>query len=406
MPSALDGAEHHAMLSATLPGRADGAPAMSSLQPLGMRAQLSRSSVRRVIILTYPGCFVGEVVKLLEVFASLSPSRSDPLASYQTDVYSICGGVLLSPMCASVKVETLAVLGPAPDVVDTLIVAHGPVQSVVEFPPPLLAWLREVDQRARRVIALGAGAFLLAAADLLTARRVVTHSSLQQALGERYPALQVERDTCFQIDGHYCTSSEQIGARELALRLIREDRGEPQAERRCASPLRSCPGCRSTTASVALLGQPESLAHRLCRWWLQHLDEELHMDRAALELCTSERSLRRQFKHETGFSPYSFLFLLRLEMARQALLDSDLPVDKVARRCGLLDGEQLARMFRKFIRATPRGYRESMRRGLPPEKLHADYARLFDGRARPAWLQEMLLSAEQPGRASPQWVIR
>lgn len=369
---------------------------MSSLQALAARAAVSASTARRVIILTYPGCFVGEVVKLLEIFASLGPSTGDPLAFYQTDVYSVCGGVLLSPMSVSVKVETLAVLGPPPGEVDTLIVAHGPLASLTEFPPPLLAWLQAVCPRTRRVIALGAGAFPLAAAGLLDTRRVVTNASLQQELGERYPALRLQKGTCFEIDGQYCTSSEHIGARELALRLIRDDRGEAQPERRCGNPFRTCPSCRPITASVALLGQPDSVAHRLCRWWLQHLDEDLHMDRAALELCTSERSLRRQFKHETGFSPYSFLFLLRLEMARQALLDTDLPVDKVARRCGLLDGEQLARMFRKFIGSTPRSYRENMCQGLSPEKLHADYARLFDGHTRPAWLQEMLAGAQRP----------
>lgn len=348
--------------------------------------------IRPVIILAYPGCFVGDVIKLLETIYSLSarPSKkSGGAVNYVVQVYSMEGGTLVSPSTALIKVETQAVSACTPTDIDMLIIAHGPQDSVSILPRSMLDWLQGICPQARRVVALGAGVFWLAAAGLLGKRRVTTHSALVSALCERYPAVQVAAGVGLQVDGHFYTTSERINASDMVSLLLREDQGERIFETLGSHLVRTPAPSQCLIDLRAALARRDSITYRICIWWLGHLDQDLSMERSAMSLCMSERNFRRHFKIEVGCPPYYFLLLLRLDMARQALIDSNLPVDKIARRGGLLDGQQLARMFRKYIGVSPQQYRANMRAGAKPES-HPDYAQLFNAESHPQWLQHLL----------------
>ncbi|EIK95822.1 AraC family transcriptional regulator [Pseudomonas sp. M47T1] len=333
-------------------------------------------AVRDIAILSYPGCYVGDVIKLLETLHALDLRPCCSLrrgASLQARVYSLDGAPLRSPAMPWVSVQTHPLDPPGPDAPDTLIIAHGPAQALDTAATPLLRWLQAVQPRARRVVALGAGVFWLAAAHLLDGRQVTTHSALRTLLALRFPALAVQSGGSVQIDGPFYTTNERMSASDMALLLLRDHcaavRGLP------CPPLATSPQPPS----------PDGPALRLCRWWLQRLDHPLNVAQAAAYLHTSERNLRRQLRQDCGCSPHGLLVLLRLDMARQALLDSDLPVDKIGRRGGFGDGQQLARSFRKYLGLAPGEYR----RTRTPARLHADYARLFDGIAQPGWLLQL-----------------
>lgn len=336
----------------------------------------SLAVVREIAILSYPGCYVGDVIKLLETLHALDLRPCCSLrrgASLRARVYSLDGAPLRSPGMPWVSVQTQALDAQLPPAPDTLIIAHGPAQTLDSPSAPLLQWLRQVQPRARRVVALGAGVFWLAAARLLEGRQVTTHSALVALLGQRYPTLQVQHRGSLQIDGPFYTTSERMSASDMALLLLRDHcaavRGQP------------CPPGADDSQGPARDGP----ALRLCRWWLPRLDQPLNIAQAAAHLHTSERTLRRLLRQDCGCSPYGLLVLLRLDMARQALLDSDLPVDKIARRGGLGDGQQLARAFRKYLGVAPGEYR----RTRTPARLHPDYGRLFDGLRQPGWLLQL-----------------
>jgi transcriptional regulator GlxA family with amidase domain len=339
--------------------------------------------------MTYPGCFVGDVIKLLETLCTLNDRPAKNAAYkiiYRSAIYSTVGGVVVSPFTPVFKLDTQIAVGPYPLSVDTLIIAHGPpLDSVTLFPSATLEWLRHTCSRSRRVVALGAGVFWLAAAGLIHRRHVSTHSALQTALGARYPTLKIESGVGLQRDGPFYTTSERFSAYEMALTLVEEDNTVGFREHRNEWLF---PTLTDTPMTNAVLNN--TLVGRACAWWLAHLSEDLNMKRSALTLCVSERSFRRQFALEVGCSPCHFLLLLRLEVARQALLDSDLPVDKIARRGGLRDGQQLARTFRKFLGVSPAQYRLNQRKGLFSTCCHPDYAIFFNAQQFPSWLKELL----------------
>ncbi len=75
----------------------------------------------------------------------------------------------------------------------------------------------------------------------------------------------------------------------------------------------------------------------------------------------SERNFLRRFKAEVGQTPREYLARVRLENAQILLVQTDLPVDKIARRCGLFNGDHLRRYFLKYLSVSPLEYRSLAR---------------------------------------------
>ncbi|HEY2023285.1 helix-turn-helix domain-containing protein, partial [Paraburkholderia sp.] len=56
-------------------------------------------------------------------------------------------------------------------------------------------------------------------------------------------------------------------------------------------------------------------------------------------------------------TPSDYLQNARLRLSCRMLVESQLPVDKIARRCGIGSGGQLAKLFRRHLSITPTDYR-------------------------------------------------
>jgi len=82
----------------------------------------------------------------------------------------------------------------------------------------------------------------------------------------------------------------------------------------------------------------------------------------------SERNFLRRFKSEVGQTPHEYLARVRLENAQLLLVQTDLPVDKIARRCGLFNGDHLRKYFLKYLSVSPVEYRMLARDGAVSDK--------------------------------------
>lgn len=97
------------------------------------------------------------------------------------------------------------------------------------------------------------------------------------------------------------------------------------------------------------------------RWFEANCDRPIAIDEAAQVAPMSERNFLRRFKIEMGVTPSEYLLYVRLDMCCRLLAETGLPVDKIARRCGLGGGGWLAKLFRKHLATTPTEYRASKR---------------------------------------------
>lgn len=97
------------------------------------------------------------------------------------------------------------------------------------------------------------------------------------------------------------------------------------------------------------------------RWIAEHYMEAISVADAARVATMSERNYLRRFKVTLGMTPSEYLLRARLEMICRLLMETTLPVDKIARRCGMGNGDRLAKVFRKRFALSPTEYRTQNR---------------------------------------------
>ena len=97
------------------------------------------------------------------------------------------------------------------------------------------------------------------------------------------------------------------------------------------------------------------------KWIASNCNRSISITMAAQTAGMSERSYLRHFRAEMGLKPSEHLRRSRVDLAAAMLESSDLPVDKIARRCGLTSGECLARLFRQVRNVSPTEYRARVR---------------------------------------------
>lgn len=91
---------------------------------------------------------------------------------------------------------------------------------------------------------------------------------------------------------------------------------------------------------------------------LQNLPEPLNVGMVAEQSGLSVSRFAHLFRQETGVSPQKFIETHRMELARNLLSYSSLPVSEVARACGFEDAFYFSSRFRKVHGMSPRAHRE------------------------------------------------
>lgn len=94
----------------------------------------------------------------------------------------------------------------------------------------LVAWVAEVGGRARFVVSLCDGAFVLGAAGLLDDRQATTFPGDQDRFAAAFPAIDLQRGVSFVHDGPMLTSEGGARSYDVAMYLVDHLYGEPVAQ--------------------------------------------------------------------------------------------------------------------------------------------------------------------------------
>ncbi|MFF0492753.1 GlxA family transcriptional regulator [Nocardia sp. NPDC004068] len=248
---------------------------------------------------------------------------------------------------------------------DTVIVPATP--DVRRDPPAdLVEAVRAAYEAGARVAALCSGAFVLAAAGLLTGRRMTTHWKHVGALRERYPGMDLDPKVLYIDDGRILTSAGTMAGMDLCLHIIRKDLGSRAANATARSlvvpPHRAGGQAQYVQSAVPADPADPGLAATLA-WALDRLAEPLTVGDLARRAGMSERTLARRFHAELGATPLRWLLTQRIILARELLESTDIPVDAVAQRCGLGTAANLRAHFGREVGIAPSEYRRSHRSG-------------------------------------------
>jgi len=246
-------------------------------------------------------------------------------------------------------------------VLDTLVVIGGPID------PPLSAGtlrrLVDAANRCRRVASVCIGAFTLAAAGLLDARRATTHWRFAARLQQDYPAIRVEADRIFCRDGNVWTSAGITAGIDLALALIEQDHGFAIAKAVAQHLVvyhRRHGGQSQFAASVDLAPKHDRIAAVL-GYARDHIAEKLPVARLAEAARMSLRQFSRTFRAQTGTTPARVVERLRADLARGRVEATAEPVECIAEAVGFGDAENMRRAFIRIYGRPPQSIRRAIR---------------------------------------------
>jgi transcriptional regulator GlxA family with amidase domain len=189
---------------------------------------------------------------------------------------------------------------------------------------------------------------------------VATHWASCQRLADKFPALTVDADALYVVDGKVWTSAGVTTGIDMALALVEADLGAATANliaRHFVLYARR-PGYQSQFSPL-LQAQSEADVPfaRLIDWMQAHLDEPLDVPTLAARAGLSERSFYRKFVEATGKTPAHFVEALRLDAAR-TLLAKGLPLKTIAGRVGLRSSARLCQAFERRFGMAPSLFRE------------------------------------------------
>jgi transcriptional regulator GlxA family with amidase domain len=244
---------------------------------------------------------------------------------------------------------------------NTVIVAGGP-----DVPPDLQPGvghaLRQARARRARIVGIGSGAFVLAAAGVLAGRRVTAHWSVCDELRRRYPDVVVNDPALYIEDDGIFTSAGGAATLDLCLDLVRQDHGAAVATTLArwlvAPPLRA--GYQPQYVATPALETGDQLSG-LLEWASARLARQLTIADLAQEAGVSPRTLARRFHAALGTTPLQWLLAQRIRLAQELLESTNHPIDQIAELSGFGSPGNLRQQFTRAVGKSPQRYRRAFR---------------------------------------------
>jgi transcriptional regulator GlxA family with amidase domain len=315
-------------------------------------------SRRRVVFLVLPGSQLLDLAGPAEVFAAASTLLEQRRGDRSYSVTLVSGEARVET-ATGVALETKPI-AQFRGAIDTLIVPGGIDFAERDFEPDALRWLTRAAPRARRVVSICTGAFVLAKLGLLAGRRATTHWATLEALSRAAPSCRVETDALYVKDGALYTSAGVSAGLDLALALVAEDHDHElaRAVARALVMFLHRPGGQSQFSEALRAPSSAHSGIQAAQAEVVAAPEADHcVDTLARRAGMSPRHFVRVFVAQTGESPARYVQRIRLERARQLLEATEESIDRVAEHCGFGTPETMRRTFQRNLGTSPAAYR-------------------------------------------------
>ncbi|MGW8565411.1 GlxA family transcriptional regulator [Isoptericola sp. NPDC055881] len=307
----------------------------------------------RVAVRAFDGITAFHLASPLLVFGEAS--RQQPGAGWTTTVWSDDA----RPVLTSEGLSVGDLHGPeAAETADLLVLPSWPA----EYPDPddtLVGTLRRAHERGAWIVGLCLGAFPVVASGVLDGRTATTHWAAAAELARRYPRVDVRAEALYVDHGDVLTSAGTASGLDACLHVVRERLGAAVAadvaRRLVIAPHRE--GDQAQYIERPLPGDDPGPLHDTVTWALEHLDEDLSVDRLAERACMSPRHFSRRFAESTGMTPARWVLDRRLDEARGLLETTGLPIGRVAAACGFASVVTFRQNFAARFSTTPTSYR-------------------------------------------------
>ncbi|KAB7610258.1 GlxA family transcriptional regulator [Amylibacter sp. SFDW26] len=247
---------------------------------------------------------------------------------------------------------------------DTIIVCGG-VNIKENTTRPVLNWLRREARKGMAVGGLCTASYSLAAAGLLNNKKCTIHWENYDSFEEEFPDVELVKSV-FTAEGNRFTSAGGTASVDLMLKLIGDDHG-PEITNWCADQM--IYNSMRTEHDEPRLSIPTRIGVRhpklskVIQMMEQNIEEPISPSNLATDVGMSTRQLERLFRRYLDRSPKRYYMELRLQKARNLLMQTDMSVINVALACGFASPSHFSKCYRTQYETTP--YRE---RGAVPNR--------------------------------------
>jgi len=315
--------------------------------------------MHRVVVLALEGVIPFELGIPSRIFGSAVGPGGEPL--YEVITCTLDGGPVNTDAGFAITVgHDATALATA----DTLVIppshALGEIRDHGHLSAPLAAAFAQV-RPGTRIVSICTASYVLAAAGLLDGRPATTHWREAAHFQRTFPQVTVDEDVLFVDSGDILTSAGAAAGVDVCLHLVRRDHGSAvanQVARRCVVP----PWRDGGQAQYIEQPVPEPSTATTVptrAWALDRLHQPLSLAELAGHARMSVRTFTRRFRAEVGLTPGNWLTAQRVELARQLLETSDLPIDHVAHRAGFGSANSLRQHLRTALGTSPAAYRRT-----------------------------------------------
>lgn len=241
---------------------------------------------------------------------------------------------------------------------DRLFVLSG-IDVHEKVAPDLLSLLRRERAHGTELGALCSGAYILARAGFLDGTQAAIHWQFHDGFMEEFPQVNLVRSV-FVADEKIITASGGTATADLMLHLIEVAHGHDLAVAVADQMVYNAVRDATAEQRVSLqsrLGMRNPHMAKAIQVMTDTLDSPISPAIIAEDIGISTRQLERLFGKFLNCSPKKYYLELRLEKARNLLIQTDKHVTEVAFACGFESPGHFSRVYRAAFGVTPSAQR-------------------------------------------------
>lgn len=241
---------------------------------------------------------------------------------------------------------------------DDIIVVCGGLNIRENTTQAVVNWLRKEARKGVQIGGICTATCVLAKAGLLDGKRATIHWENLDSFEEEFPEVDLQK-TVFTTDGNRFTAAGGVSPIDLMLSIIAKDISQDAANWVADQMIYNSARTEKDGQRLSIptrIGVRHPKLANVIKMMEENIEEPISPSLLAQDVGMSTRQLERLFRRYLDRSPKRYYMELRLQKARNLLMQTDMSVINVALACGFTSPSHFSKCYRSQYDTTP--YRE------------------------------------------------